>query len=173
MEILEQRAPKKRINAPRTAGFTKKLHDLCPNYWLVKQEPSVYCWDIFMQEGETAWTGVRNFQARNNLRGMQVGDPVLFYHSVKKPSVVGVATVIKTAFPDPTASEGDWSSVILQANYPLNPPVTLAEIKVDSELQEIALIKQSRLSVMRLKEVEFFRILKLGSSDGIPVLDQL
>jgi len=129
------------------------------NYWLVKQEPSTYCWDTFLKEGETEWTGVRNFQARKNLRAMQVGDQVLFYQSVIRPSVIGVALVVKSAYPDPTATEGDWSAVILKPVYTLRRPVTLAEIKADLDLQDMALIKQSRLSVMSVTKQEFSKIL--------------
>jgi len=129
------------------------------NYWLVKQEPSTYCWDTFLKEGETEWTGVRNFQARKNLRAMQAGDQVLFYHSVIRPSVMGVALVVTSAYPDPTATEGDWSAVILKPVYTLRRPVTLAEIKADLDLQDMALIKQSRLSVMSVTKQEFAKIL--------------
>ncbi len=129
------------------------------NYWLVKQEPSTYCWDTFLKEGETEWTGVRNFQARKNLRAMQAGEQVLFYHSVIRPSVMGVALVVTSAYPDPTATEGDWSAVILKPVYTLRRPVTLAEIKADLDLQDMALIKQSRLSVMSVTKQEFSKIL--------------
>lgn len=129
------------------------------NYWLVKQEPSTYCWDTFLKEGETEWTGVRNFQARKNLRAMQAGDQVLFYHSVTRPSVMGVALVVTSAYPDPTATDGDWSAVILKPFYTLRRPVTLAEIKADLDLQDMALIKQSRLSVMSVTKKEFSKIL--------------
>ncbi|MFZ4115123.1 MAG: EVE domain-containing protein [Chthoniobacterales bacterium] len=132
------------------------------NHWLVKQEPSVYSWDTFVKEGKTEWTGVRNFQARNNLRAMQMGDQVLFYHSVVNPSVVGIAEVVKTAYPDPTAKEGDWSCVVLKPLHAFKRPVPLPIIKADPMLSEVPLIKQSRLSVMPLKEKEFFRILDLG-----------
>ena len=109
--------------------------------WLVKQEPTAYSWSNFVKDGETEWTGVRNFQARNNLRAMQKGDQVLFYHSVLNPSVVGVAEVIKTAYPDPTATEGDWSCILLKPCHALKHPVTLAAIKATPDLAEMALIK--------------------------------
>jgi predicted RNA-binding protein with PUA-like domain len=132
------------------------------HYWLVKQEPKAYSWDDFCQEGQTEWTGVRNFQARNNLRKMKLHDLVLFYHSVHQPSVVGIARVEKTAYPDPTATEGDWSCVLLAPVKPLAHPVPLATIKADQRLQDISLIKQSRLSVMPLSEEEFEMIVAMG-----------
>lgn len=117
-----------------------------------------------MRDQKTAWTGVRNFQARNNLRAMKEGDLVLFYHSVKDPAVVGIAQVEMKAYPDPTATEGDWSCVDLTPIKPLPSPVTLAEIKADPALSEISLIRQSRLSVMPLTAKEYQRILKLNRS---------
>ena len=134
------------------------------NYWLVKQEPTAYSWNDFVRDQKTEWTGVRNFQARNNLRAMKQGDRVLFYHSVINPSVVGIAEVIKAAYPDPTAADGDWSCVLLAPCEALQNPVTLAEIKADALLSNIALIKQSRLSVMPVTEKEFCRIVALGSN---------
>jgi predicted RNA-binding protein with PUA-like domain len=134
-------------------------------HWLVKSEPSAYAWEDFQKEGKTAWTGVRNFQARNNLRSMKKGDFVLFYQSVTDPSVHGVTKVVREAYPDPTAKEGDWSCVDLEKIKPLTSPVTLASIKTDPFLTEIALIKQSRLSVMPLTKEEYDRILSLGEAD--------
>ena len=117
-------------------------------YWLVKSEPSAYSWDDLMREGKTLWDGVRNFQARNFMRQMQVGDAVLFYHSMKQKAVVGIAEVTRTAYPDPTASSGDWSVVDIKPVGPIERPVTLAEIRQHPKLQDMPLIKQSRLSVM-------------------------
>ena len=152
------------------------------NFWLVKQEPSSYSWSDFVAEGETSWTGVRNFAARNNLRRMQKGDEVLFYHSGEEKAVIGIAKVTRVAYPDPTAKqgralskasrglgnrrslEGDWSTVDLAAVKPLRLPVTLREIKANSQLKGIALVRQSRLSVMPLGEAEFREIAKMGSS---------
>src|ERR671936_2359981 len=105
------------------------------NFWLVKQEPSSYSWSDFVAEGETSWTGVRNFAARNNLRKMQKGDEVLFYHSGEEKAVVGIAKVVRTAYPDPTAKEGDWSSVDLAPVKPLQRPVKQREIKSHGPLQ--------------------------------------
>ncbi|MBM3856336.1 MAG: EVE domain-containing protein [Verrucomicrobia bacterium] len=134
-----------------------------PSYWLVKQEPIAYSWSTFVKDGGTEWTGVRNFQARNNLRAMKKGDQVLFYHSVVNPSVVGVAEVTQAAYPDPTATEGDWSAVKLKPLHALKNLVTLADIKKDARLADIALLKQSRLSVMPLTEKEFEMIVEKGN----------
>ena len=136
-----------------------------PSHWLVKSEPSAYSWEDLVKEGKTPWTGVRNFQARNNLRSMKKGDLVLFYQSVTDPSVRGVTKVVKEAYPDATAKEGDWSCVDLEKVKPLPSPVTLAEIKADPALTEISLIKQSRLSVMPLSSGEYVRILEMGSKN--------
>ncbi len=133
-------------------------------YWLLKQEPEEYSWADFVQDGRTAWTGVRNFQARNNLRAMKAGDRVLYYHSVAEKQVVGIARVVKTAYPDSTATEGDWSSVDLAPVKPLKKPVTLEAIKADSRLKQIPLVKQSRLSVMPLTPEQFARVLELGET---------
>ena len=133
-------------------------------YWLVKQEPEKYPWEQFIKDKGTYWDGVRNYQARNNLRAMKKGDQVMYYHSVTGKSVVGVAKVTGEAYPDPTAKEGDWSVVDLKPVKALNKPVSLEEIKKDSKLAEISLIKQSRLSVMPLRTAEFRRILQLGQT---------
>jgi predicted RNA-binding protein with PUA-like domain len=133
------------------------------NFWLVKQEPSSYSWSDLVAEGETSWTGVRNFTARNNLRKMRKADEVLFYHSGEEKAVVGIAKVMRTAYPDPTAKEGDWSTVDLAAVKPLAWPVTLREIKGNSRLRGIPLIRQSRLSVMPLAEPEFREIVNMGT----------
>ncbi len=131
-------------------------------YWLVKQEPEAYAWTTFLKERRTAWTGVRNFQARNSLRGMKKGDSVLYYHSGDEKQVVGLARVDKEAYPDPTAKEGDWSCVDLAAVKSLNNPVTLAAIKADKHLQDMALVRQGRLSVMPLSQSQFERVLALA-----------
>lgn len=136
------------------------MKNLNTSYWLVKQEPTAYSWSTFVKDQGTEWTGVRNFQARNNLRTMKVGDQVLFYHSVINPSVVGVATVTKAAYPDPTATEGDWSAVQLQPLFALKTPVTLAAIKTNPLLTNIPLLKQSRLSVMPVTKSEFEEIIQ-------------
>jgi len=132
------------------------------NYWLVKSEPEAYSWTQFVKDGKTAWTGVRNFQARNNLRAMKKGDQVCFYHSVSDKHIIGVARVAKEFYPDSTAEEGDWSCVDLEPVKPLNNPVSLETIKVDKILQSMPLVKQSRLSVTPLTEAQFKRVLALG-----------
>jgi predicted RNA-binding protein with PUA-like domain len=135
---------------------------MAKKFWLVKQEPETYSWDTFVIEGRTAWTGIRNFQARNNLRAMKKGDPILFYHSGESKEVVGIARVSKAAYPDPTTTEGDWSGVDLVPVKALKKPVKLGVIKADKALKEILLIRNSRLSVMPLTETQFNRILELG-----------
>ncbi|PYJ30963.1 MAG: EVE domain-containing protein [Verrucomicrobia bacterium] len=134
------------------------------SFWLVKQEPSSYSWSDFIAEGQTSWTGVRNYAARNNLRKMQKGDEVLFYHSGEDKAVVGIARVVRTAYRDLTAKEGDWSTVDLTPLKPLRSPVTLREIKGNSGLKGIPLIRQSRLSVMPLAESVFREIVKMSTT---------
>ena len=134
------------------------------NYWLVKQEPSAYSWDDFVRDGTTSWTGVRNFTARNNLRAMQEGDGVLYYHSVTDKAVFGLAEVVHTAYPDPTAKEGDWSAVELAAREPLPKSVSLEAIKLNPKLKEMALLRLSRLSVQPVTETEFREIVRLGGA---------
>jgi predicted RNA-binding protein with PUA-like domain len=132
------------------------------NFWLVKQEPSDYSWDDFVADGGTSWTGVRNFAARNNLRRMAKGDEVLLYHSGEEKAVVGIAKVTRTAYRDATAKEGDWSAVDLAPVKPLRKSVTLAEIKSKPQLKNIALVRQSRLSVMPLGAKEFRMIVRMS-----------
>src|SRR5438105_2437031 len=129
------------------------------NYWLVKSEPEAYSWSDLVKDGRTAWTGVRNFQARNNLRAMKPGDFVLFYHSVSDKQVVGLARVAKAAYPDPTADEGDWSSVDLAPVKPLKKPVSLETVKADKALKDLPLVRHSRLSVTPVEEKLFARLL--------------
>lgn len=131
-------------------------------YWMVKQEPEAYSFDQLLKDKTTDWTGIRNFQARNNLREMRVGDKVLFYHSVSEKSVVGLAEVSREAFADATDEEGKWIAVEIRAVMKLENPVSLDEIKRNPDLQNIALIKQSRLSVVPLSETEFETILNLA-----------
>ncbi|SVB85975.1 uncharacterized protein METZ01_LOCUS238829 [marine metagenome] len=133
-------------------------------YWLVKQEPEKYPWAQFVKDKGTYWDGVRNYQARNNLRTMKKGDLVMYYHSVSEKAVVGVAKVTTEAYPDPTAKAGGWSVVDLKPVKAMVESVTLDQIKTDPKLVEIALIKQSRLSVMPLRAAEFKRILQLGKT---------
>jgi predicted RNA-binding protein with PUA-like domain len=132
--------------------------------WLVKQEPSAYSWSDFVNDGRTAWTGVRNFQARKNLQTMRRGDRVLFYHSVVGKEIVGIATVVQEAYPDPTATEGEWICVDLVPEAPLPFSVKLETLKAHPTLCGIPLIKQSRLSVMALSRAEFDALVALGQS---------
>src|SRR2546430_1506869 len=134
------------------------------SFWLVKQEPSSYSWSDFVADGETSWTGVRNFAARNNLRTMQRDDELLFYHTGDEKSVVGIAKVLQTSYPDPTAKEGDWSTVDIAPVTPLSRPVTLREIRGNPRLKSIALVRQARLSVMPLSEAEFREIVTMATT---------
>jgi predicted RNA-binding protein with PUA-like domain len=131
-------------------------------YWLVKTEPGAYAWAKFVAEGRTAWTGVRNFQARNHLRGMKKADLVLFYHSGTDKAVQGYARVAKTAYPDPTADEGDWCCVDLAPVKALKQPVTLSAIKHCPALKDMLLLKQTRLSVVPVTAEQFVALLQLG-----------
>ena len=133
-----------------------------PKHWMVKSEPASYSWEQFTKEGRAAWTGVRNYQARINLRAMKVDDLVLFYHSVTGKEIVGIAKVAREAYPDPTADEPGWDCVDLVPAKALKTPVTLKTIKRVPALKEIALLKQSRLSVMPLTTADYAAIVKLG-----------
>ncbi len=132
-------------------------------YWLVKSEPFKYSWEKFNQDGRTFWDGVRNYQARNNLKGMKEGDLVLFYHSNEGKAVVGIAKVVKEFYQDPTTDDSNWVVVDLAPVEALKTPVTLEQIKSDERLKDISLVRQGRLSVMGLKAEEFDRIVELGS----------
>ena len=132
------------------------------NHWLVKSEPGTYAWANLTADRRTAWTGVRNFQARIHLRAMQPGDPVLFYHSGETKEIVGLAKVVKAAYRDATADEGDWVCVDLAPVHPLSRPVSLAQIKADRALAEMVLVKNSRLSVQPVTPRQFARLLELG-----------
>ena len=134
------------------------------NYWLVKSEPESYSWAQFVSDGRTAWTGVRNYQARIHLRAMKSGDRALFYHSNEGKNVVGIAKVVKAACPDPTAAEGDWVCVDLAPVKPLAKPVGLDIIKTDQLLQEMVLVKNSRLSVQPVTEKQFNRVVQLAGA---------
>ncbi len=132
-------------------------------YWLVKSEPEAYSWANLVKDGKTSWTGVRNFQARNNILQMKTGDPVLFYHSVSEKAVVGLAKVAREAYPDPTTDDTRWQTVDLVPARDFKTNVTLDQIKQDTRLENIALLRQSRLSVMPLKPEEYEIILGLGN----------
>ena len=133
------------------------------NYWLVKSEPSEYSYDDLVRDGSTYWDGVRNYSARNNLKKMQINDQVLYYHSVHEKSVVGISKVVKEHYQDPTTDDDRWVVVDLAAVKKLKNPVTLAEIKAEPQLAHIALVRQSRLSVMPLDKESFQLIVKMGS----------
>jgi predicted RNA-binding protein with PUA-like domain len=151
---------KKKSGAKTSALKTSKP---VSGYWLVKQEPEAYSWDDLVRDGGTEWTGVRNFQARNNLLQMKAGDRVLFYHSGEQKSVVGVASVAKSAYRDPTANEPEWVAVDIKAVRPLRKAVSLATIKAQPKLSDMLLVRQSRLSVMPVTKEEFDAIVKLGA----------
>ena len=134
------------------------------NHWLVKSEPSAYSWANLVADGKTAWTGVRNYTARNNLRTMRKGDAVFFYHSVVGKEIVGIAKVVREAYPDPTATEGDWSAVDLAPEKPLAKAVALDEIKRNPKLKGMALLRLSRLSVQPVTKTEFDEIVRMGKA---------
>ncbi len=137
---------------------------MAKNYWLVKSEPESYSWADFVKEGRTIWTGVRNYQARNNLRAMKKGDLVFFYHSVSEKQLVGLAKVEKEAYADATATEGDWACVDLVPFKPLKQPVTLETIKADPALKDLLLVKLSRISVVPVNETHANHLLKLAAT---------
>ena len=132
-------------------------------YFLVKSEPFKYSWEKFNEDGTTFWDGVRNYQARNNIKLMKKGDLVLFYHSNEGKAVVGIAKVVKEFYQDPTTDDTNWVVVDLVPVEALKNPVTLERIKADDQLKDVSLVKQGRLSVMTLKAEEFDRIIELGS----------
>ena len=134
------------------------------SFWIIKQEPSQYSWKQFEKDRETYWDGVRNYQARNNLKNMKKGDNLLFYHSVVGKEIVGIAEVTREAYPDPTTDDERWVVIDLKPIKPFKVPVTLEEIKAHKELSEIALIKQARLSVIPITKKEFQILLKLGKT---------
>src|SRR5712692_9191450 len=147
---------------PASTPSAPSMNKPASQYWLVKQEPEGYSWDDLVRDHSTEWTGVRNFQARNNLRQMKVGDRVLFYHSGDQKAVVGVAQVAKAPYPDPTANEGQWVAVDIKPVRPLGAPVPLTTIKAEPKLANMLLVRQSRLSVMPATKEEFETIVALG-----------
>jgi predicted RNA-binding protein with PUA-like domain len=155
----KKKTPSKKSSSKKSA--TKKTS--ASGLWLAKSEPETYSWDDFVREDRTDWTGVRNFQARNNLRQMKAGDRVLFYHSGTGKCVVGIAEVVKAAYPDPTAGDPQWVAVDLKPVKPLNEPVPLASIRYHAKLGNLPLIRQSQLSVMPLTKEEFETILAMGA----------
>ena len=133
------------------------------NYWLIKSEPNTYSWDDFVKLKRDHWDGVRNYQARNNLQAMKKGDLALFYHSVNEKSVIGIAEVVKEFYPDPTTTDERWVVVDVVPKQKLKKPVTLAQIKSDNRLQEMVLVKNSRLSVQPVRKEEFDIVVAMGS----------
>jgi predicted RNA-binding protein with PUA-like domain len=133
-------------------------------YWLMKSEPFKYSWDDFVKDGSTYWDGVRNYEARNNLAAMKRGDLALYYHSNEGKQIVGVACVTGEAYPDPTTQDERWVVVDVEPVVAFKRPVTLAEIKADPALPEIALVRRGRLSVVPLSGGEFRHITKLGKT---------
>jgi predicted RNA-binding protein with PUA-like domain len=132
--------------------------------WLVKSEPSAYSWANLVADGKTAWTGVRNYTARNNLRAMKKGDAVFYYHSVEGKEIVGVARVVREAYPDPTAKEGDWSAVDIAPEKALPKAVTLDAIKRNPKLKEMALLRLSRLSVQPVTSEQFDEVVRMSKA---------
>ena len=138
-----------------------------PNYWLVKSEPGAYSWDDLVRDGWTYWDGVRNYEARNNLRKMAVGDLVLYYHSNKGTAVVGVAEVIREHYQDPTTEDPRWSAVDIKPLHALKRSVSLAQIKQDPRLREMEVARRGRLSVTHVREIEYGAVLQLGGLDAL------
>lgn len=156
---------KKKTTPPKKSGAIKKASEKGKNsgLWMVKQEPEAYSWDDLVRDGRTDWTGVRNFQARNNLRQMKVGDRVLFYYSGTGKCVVGITEVAKAAYPDPTSGDPQWVAVDIRPVKLLNEPVPLASIRYHAKLANLPLIRQSQLSVMPLTKEEFETIVGMGA----------
>lgn len=134
------------------------------NYWLVKSEPFKYSWEQFVKDGKTFWDGVRNYGARNNLKAMKKGDHVLFYHSNEGLAIVGIAKVVKEAYQDPTTKDANWVVVDLKPVRAMRRPVTLAQVKAEPILQNMDLVRLSRLSVGAVKEKEYRKILSMEES---------
>lgn len=133
-------------------------------YWLVKSEPGAYSWDDMVRDGRTHWNGVRNYQASNNMKAMKIGDRAFFYHSVNEKQVVGVVEIVKEYYPDHTDSSGRFGMVDVKPVAPMKKPVTLADIKAEPKLADIALVRQSRLSVMPVGKDEWKLICKMGDT---------
>ena len=134
------------------------------NYWLIKSEPGAYSWDDLVAKGTDHWDGVRNYAARNNMKEMKVGDLAFFYHSVKEKAIVGIAECVREHYPDPTTNDDRWAVVDFSPKEKLKKPVTLEEVKADSKLNEMALVKLSRLSVQSVTKKEFDIIIEKSKS---------
>lgn len=133
-------------------------------FWLMKSEPGAWSWDDQVREGTTEWDGVRNYQASNNMKAMKKGDRAFFYHSVNEKQVVGIVEVVKEYYPDHTDQSGRFGMVDVKARTPFIKPVTLAEIKAEPKLAELALVRQSRLSVLPVNKAEWALICKMGQT---------
>lgn len=133
------------------------------NYWLMKSEPGTYSWDDLVKDKRTHWDGVRNYQARNNMKEMKKGDLALFYHSVKEKTVVGIAEIVKEYYPDPSTSDDRWVVVDVAPQQALQKPVKLEEIKADERLEQMVLVRNSRLSVQPVKKEEFDIIISMSA----------
>ena len=156
----KKKATTKKANARKTIA---KKASPASGLWMAKSEPETYSWDDLVRDGRTDWTGVRNFQARNNLSRMKIGDRVLFYHSGTGKCVVGIAEVAKAAYADPTADDPQWVAVDLKPVKPLKENVPLAAIRYNEQLANLPLIRQSQLSVMPLTKQEFETIVAMGA----------
>jgi len=132
-------------------------------HWLIKSEPSTYSWDQLVKDKKTSWTGVRNPQAQANLKAMKVGDQAFFYHSGEGKEIVGIARVVKTAYPDPTDKAGKSITVDVAAVEPVKQPVTLAAVKADPAFKEFKLVRQSRLSVVPVSDEHAKRLMKMSA----------
>ena len=135
-------------------------------YWLVKSEPEAFSWDQQVANGVEPWTGVRNHAAKNNLKAMRVGDLAFFYHSNTGKEIVGIVEVARAAYPDPTAESGDWVAVDMRAAGPMPQPVTLAAIKAEPALADLALVRQSRLSVLPVSPAHWALLCRMGGWRG-------
>ena len=133
-------------------------------YWIIKSEPSAYSWDQFVKDKKTSWTGVRNFQAMANLKAMKVGDRAFFYHSGEGKEIVGVAEIVKTAYPDPTDKAGKAVTVDIKPVEPVKQPVSLAAMKADGRFKEFGLVRQSRLSVVPVSDEHWKLLTKMAGS---------
>ena len=137
-------------------------------HWLVNQEPSAYSWSDFVADGRTSWTGVRNFTAKNNMRAMKLGDLGFFYHTGDEKRIVGIVKVVALAHPDSTDTEGKWSCVDVAAVTPLPEPITLAQVKAEPKLKDMALVKLARLSVQPVTDAEWALACKMGGMKTPP-----
>jgi predicted RNA-binding protein with PUA-like domain len=134
------------------------------SYWLMKSEPYKYSWDQLVKDGSTFWDGVRNYEARNNLAAMKVGDLVFYYHSNEGKEIVGLARVIRESYPDPTTDDDRWVVVDIEPVVPFKQPVTLKDVKADPALEDMALVRRGRISVIPVTTAEFRHIMKRGKT---------